>query len=69
MATRKKTPARQKPRHGGASSDHEDSSVVITITIGKLEYGPVKKSRKPKKARKATPKQVKAFLKWALTQL
>ena len=36
-----------------------------------FEIGPIKRirSRKRQAARKAAPKQVKAFLKWAVTQL
>jgi hypothetical protein len=67
MAARKKAPRRArstkaKPTHSGESSDH--GGVVITITIGPLTRIP-----KTKKRQKPASKEVKAFLKWALTQL
>lgn len=71
MAATKKTKpvgsAKPKADHGGDSSDHGDRGVRITIEVGHIEW--IGKSRKKKKGRKATPKEVKAFLEWALTQL
>ena len=59
MAVRKK--AAKKPAHGSEDKDHGHE--VLTITIG-----PLMRVRKGSKAKKATrtPKEVKAFLKWAL---
>ncbi len=70
MAAKKKTkPARKaKPMadHGGDSSDHGGGGVRISIEVGHIEW--IGKSH-GKKRRKAKPKEVKAFLEWALTQL
>lgn len=69
MAARKrKSPARSakaKAEHSGATHTHGE----VTVTIGVI--GPLKRIKKGKsrQRRKATPKEVKAFLKWALTQL
>lgn len=70
MASKKKkrpAPAsKAKMAHSDTSKEHE---VHVTVTIGPI--GPLerKTKRKSHRGRKAAPKQVKAFLKWVLTQL
>lgn len=66
MASRKKTPAKaaRKAVHSDASTSH--GQIIITFTIG-----PIKRIKKGKsrKGGEVTPKEVKALLKWVLTQI
>lgn len=67
-SNKKKRPApasKAKMAHSDTSKDRGDR-VRLTIEIGPLERIPKRKSHR---GRKAAPKQVKAFLKWVLTQL
>ena len=64
--TRSTRTSKARMAHNGDSKDHGSVEVRVTIEIGPLQRIPKGKRRR---VRKAAPKQAKAFLKWALTQL
>jgi len=68
MATRKKkTPTRAKAdaSHSGTTSDHS----WTWFSIGRIIRIQKTKGRRGRKAPKATTKDVKALLRWVVTQL
>jgi YD repeat-containing protein len=68
MATRKKkraTRGKAQATHSDSGSDHH----ATWFAIGRIIRITKTKGRRSRKATKASPKEVKTFLKWVLAQL